>query len=64
MIKVRPVIFSLICLLIASSVSANVIDKGLEALSVKDFFKAKSYFVKGIKKHRVGAHYGLSLIHI
>ena len=36
--------------------------KGFEALNVYDYFKAKEYFEKSLKKHEVAASYGLSKI--
>lgn len=42
---------------------AGKLEKGLEALKVFDYFKAKEYFEKAMKKDAAGASYGMSLIY-
>ena len=42
---------------------AGGLDKGFEAMSIHDYFKAKELFSKKIKKYPVGASYGLCQIY-
>ena len=45
------------------NVKAGGLDKGFDALSIHDYFKAKTLFYKALKKDSAAATYGLSVIY-
>ena len=49
-------------ILLSSSLQANTLVKGFEALKIYDYFKARTLFIKSLKKHPAGANYGLAEI--
>jgi len=56
-----PVLLILFC--ITKNAKAGGLGKGFEALEVHDYFKAKSFFYKSLKKDSAAAAYGLSVIY-
>lgn len=57
------IIFTILSVLICCQVKAGNPEKGFERLRVYDFFKAKEYFEKSLKKNPVPAAYGLGIIY-
>mgnify|MGYP005989476615 CR=1 FL=1 len=47
----------------SNSLHAGKIEKGFERLEIYDYFKAKEYFEKSVKRHPSPASYGLAIIY-
>jgi hypothetical protein len=60
---VLRIVFFFSVLFVSQLGYGSSIDKGYKALSVKDYFKAKKYFTKGLKYHTAAASQGLSIIY-
>jgi hypothetical protein len=61
---IRPYIFALCTFLAIQSVAfAGGIEKGFEALEVKDFYGAKKQFEKLLSKNPIASRFGLSRVH-
>src|SRR5690606_26379583 len=65
--SIRFILFIATCFCVSNSFSQGLfsskLNKSFSALEIHDYFKAKKYFQKSIKKHRVPASYGLSIIY-
>ncbi|KAA3650637.1 MAG: WG repeat-containing protein [Bacteroidetes bacterium] len=55
--------FLAVCILLPLLAISGKIDRGFEALSIYDYFKAKKLFYKSLKRNELASAYGLSLIY-
>jgi hypothetical protein len=56
-------IFILFLSMLSHKADASKIEKAYEALRIYDYFKAKKYFERSLKKHPAAASYGLATIY-
>lgn len=57
------VVFVLLLAMFSQRAEASKIEKAYQALKIYDYFKAKKYFERSLKKHPAAASYGLATIY-